>query len=115
MDVVTKSWEDGDLLLYHPATKIKTKAINEESKITSKHPTFFIFYLDSVGCLWHSHGKNPVRLYPKLQSQPIGLHKILFNAILQNRKAHILLKTKTKNTVLNNYVITIQRIKLTVT
>ena len=30
----------------------------------------------SVGCLWHSHGKNPVRLYPKLQSQPIGLPKI---------------------------------------
>ena len=31
---------------------------------------------NSVGCLWHSHGKNPVRLYPKLQSQPIGLPKI---------------------------------------
>ena len=30
---------------------------------------------NSVGCLWHSHGKNPVRLYPKLQSQPIGLRK----------------------------------------
>ena len=29
----------------------------------------------SVGCLWHSHGKNPVRSYPKLQSQPIGLPK----------------------------------------
>ena len=32
---------------------------------------------NSVGCLWHSHGKNPVSLYPKLQSQPIGLRKIL--------------------------------------
>ena len=31
---------------------------------------------NSVGCLWHSHGKNPVRLYSKLQSQPIGLRKI---------------------------------------
>ena len=29
-----------------------------------------------MGCLWHSHGKNPVRLYPKLQRQPIGLRKI---------------------------------------
>ena len=33
----------------------------------------------SVGCLWHSHGKNPVRLYPKLQSQPIGLRKIFID------------------------------------
>ena len=33
----------------------------------------------SVGCLWHSHGKNPVRLYPKLQSQPIGLSKIFID------------------------------------
>ena len=33
----------------------------------------------SVGCLWHSHSKNPVRLYPKLQSQPIGLRKIFID------------------------------------
>ena len=33
----------------------------------------------SVGCLWHSHGKNPVRLYPKLQSQPIGFPKIFID------------------------------------
>ena len=33
----------------------------------------------SVGCLWHSHGKNPVRLYPTLQSQPIGLPKIFID------------------------------------
>ena len=33
----------------------------------------------SVGCLWHSHGKNLVRLYPKLQSQPIGLPKIFID------------------------------------
>ena len=33
----------------------------------------------SVGCLWHSRGKNPVRLYPKLQSQPIGLRKIFID------------------------------------
>ena len=33
----------------------------------------------SVGCLWHSHGKNPVRLYPKLQSQPIGLRKVFID------------------------------------
>ena len=32
-----------------------------------------------MGCLWHSHGKNPVRLYPKLQSQPIGLPKIFID------------------------------------
>ena len=38
------------------------------------HKRFF-----SVGCLWHSHGKNPVRLYPKLQSQPIGLPKIFID------------------------------------
>ena len=76
MGVVTKSWEDGDLLLYHRATKIKTKAINEENKIISKLPTF--------------------------------LFLSLFNAILQHRKAHILLKTKTKrkHTDLYNYVIT---------
>ena len=36
-------------------------------------------YVHSVGCLWHSHGKNPVRLYPKLQSQPIGLPKIFID------------------------------------
>ena len=35
--------------------------------------------VNSVGCLWHSHGKNPVRLYPKLQSQPIGLPKIFID------------------------------------
>jgi len=40
VDAVTKSWEDGDLLLYHRATKIKTKAINEESKIITKLPFF---------------------------------------------------------------------------
>ena len=34
---------------------------------------------NSVGCLWHSHGKNPARLYPKLQSQPIGLPKIFID------------------------------------
>ena len=34
---------------------------------------------NSVGRLWHSHGKNPVRLYPKLQSQPIGLPKIFID------------------------------------
>ena len=34
---------------------------------------------DFPGCLWHSHGKNPVRLYPKLQSQPIGLSKIFID------------------------------------
>ena len=34
---------------------------------------------NSVGCLWHSHAKNPVRLYPKLQSQPIGLPKIFID------------------------------------
>ena len=33
----------------------------------------------SVGRLWHSHGKNPVRLYPKLQSHPIGLRKIFID------------------------------------
>ena len=37
------------------------------------------FCPNSVGCLWHSHGKNPVRLYPKLQSQPIGLRKIFID------------------------------------
>ena len=38
------------------------------------------YYLSySVGCLWHSHGKNPVWLYPKLQSQPIGLRKIFID------------------------------------
>ena len=40
MDVVTKSWEDGDQLLYHRATKIKTTTINEENKIISKLHTF---------------------------------------------------------------------------
>ena len=34
---------------------------------------------NSVGCLWHSHSKNPVRLYPKLQSQRTGLRKIFIN------------------------------------
>ena len=38
MDVVTKSWEDGDLLLHHRATKITTKEINEESKIIRPRP-----------------------------------------------------------------------------
>ena len=32
-----------------------------------------------MGCLWHSHGKNPVRLYSKLQSQPTGLRKIFID------------------------------------
>ena len=36
---------------------------------------------NSVGCLWHSHGKNPVRLYPTLQSQPIGLPKIFIDQL----------------------------------
>ena len=43
---------------------------------------------NSVGCLWQFHGKNPVGLYPKLQSQPIGLPKIfidyLFFKVVQN-------------------------------
>ena len=34
---------------------------------------------NSVGCLWQFHGKNPVGLYPKLQSQPIGLPKIFID------------------------------------
>ena len=41
--------------------------------------SFFLLSSYSVGCLWHSHGKNPVRLYPKLQSQPIGLPKIFID------------------------------------
>ena len=36
---------------------------------------------NSEGCLWHSHGKNPVQLYPKLQSQPIGLRKIYIDCL----------------------------------
>ena len=36
-------------------------------------------WTNSVGCLWHSHGKNSVRLYPKLQSQPTGLPKIFID------------------------------------
>ena len=40
---------------------------------------FLSFGPFSVGCLWHTHGKNPVRLYPKLQSQPIGLRKIFID------------------------------------
>ena len=36
---------------------------------------------NSEGCLWHSHGKNPVRLYPKLQSQSIGLRKIFIDCL----------------------------------
>ena len=45
---------------------------------------FFCFFSPlllyfSVGCLWHSHSKNPVRLYPKLQNQPIGLRKIFID------------------------------------
>ena len=39
----------------------------------------------SVGCLWHSHGKNPVWLYPKLQSQPIGLPKIFISIISSSK------------------------------
>ena len=37
------------------------------------------FFGNSVGFLWHSHGKNLVRLYPTLQSQPIGLPKIFID------------------------------------
>ena len=47
---------------------------NEQSNSIEKKQVHF-----SVGCLWHSHGKNPVRLYPKLQSQPIGLCKIFID------------------------------------
>ena len=43
------------------------------TKIKSRSTDF------SVGCLWHSHGKNPVRLYPKLQSQRIWLRKIFID------------------------------------
>ena len=34
-----------------------------------------------MGGPWHSHGKNPVRLYPKLQSQSIGLPKIFIDCL----------------------------------
>ena len=37
------------------------------------------YFYNSVECLWHSHGKNPARLYPKLQSQPIGWPKIFID------------------------------------
>ena len=50
------------------------KSIYEQDKITKESVNVI-----SVGCLWHSHGKNPVRLYPKLQSQPIGLRKIFID------------------------------------
>ena len=42
-------------------------------------PLVLLFSSCSVGCLWHSHSKNLVRLYPKLQSQPIGLPKIFID------------------------------------
>ena len=45
-----------------------------QTDLGRKNPATF-----SVGCLWHSHGKNPVRLYPKLQSQPTGLLKIFID------------------------------------
>ena len=51
-------------------------ALKETLSLSDLHK---IFTSDSVGCLWHSHGKNPVRLYPKLQSQPIGLSKIFID------------------------------------
>ena len=50
--------------------------VTNEVRISLCKPTCCHF---SVGCLWHSHGKNPVRLYPKLQSQPIGLPKIFID------------------------------------
>ena len=54
--------------------------MNNASKLTTKTNSCSLFFNGfSVGCLWHSHGKNPVRLYPKLQSQPIGLHKIFID------------------------------------
>ena len=42
-------------------------------------PLVLLFSSCSVGCLWHSHGKSPVQLYPKLQRQPTGLPKIFID------------------------------------
>ena len=47
--------------------------------ITREWLKFLSNAASSVGCLCHSHGKNPVRLYPKLQIQPIGLPKIFID------------------------------------
>ena len=52
----------------HKSTKFNT---------TQHHGPCFGHF--SVGRLWHSHSKNPVRLYPKLQSQPIGLRKVFID------------------------------------
>ena len=59
----------------HKSTKFKLVSL---TFYTTQHhgPCFGHF---SVGCLWHSHGKNPVQLYPKLQSQPIGLRNIFID------------------------------------
>ena len=54
--------------------------MNNASKLTTKTNSCSLFFNGfSVGCLWHSHGKNAVRLYPKLQSQPIGLRKLFID------------------------------------
>ena len=53
--------------LFHLPNVVKSKIVCDQ------------FHVCSVKCLWHSHSKNPVRLYPKLQSQPIGLPKIFID------------------------------------
>ena len=61
--------------------RLQTTSISKDFKMwhVKQLPTWSKVFLYSVGCLWHSHGKNPVRLYPKLQSQPIGLPKIFID------------------------------------
>ena len=60
--------------------KLKIRTVIEFRKQTDFLLVYFVRDSGySVGCLWHFHGKNPVWLYPKLQSQPIGLRKIFID------------------------------------
>ena len=59
--------------------QFKIVHVFESNHFVISQPTAMMNF--SVGCLWHSHGKNLVRLYPKLQSQPIGLPKVFIDCL----------------------------------
>ena len=56
------------LLRYMSYCFLKEKNLCLDTSYKTRDVVIRSSYYYSVGCLWHSHGKNPVRLYPKLQS-----------------------------------------------
>ena len=83
------STENNNLLKREGTVNLSTSSIRVICKLVVQVVIYLICYIELTfyynlfrGMPVALHGENPVRLYPKLQSQPIGLRKICIDYLI---------------------------------